>query len=59
MRLALIALLLTGCASGIKVSPDEAATCRKEGCSVWTDAELSELIKRAYIKGQKSTGTHI
>lgn len=59
MRLALLALLLTGCASGIKVTPDEAVACRKEGCSVWTDGELADLVKRAFIKGQKSTGTHI
>ncbi len=54
MKLALLAILLCGCASGIKVSPDESQACRQQGCTVWTDAELSELIKRAFIKGQES-----
>lgn len=55
MRIAILCLLLAGCASGIRMTDEEAKACRDQGCSVWTDAELQELAIRigsqAYRKG--------
>lgn len=55
MRIAILCLLLAGCASGVHMTQEEAKNCRDEGCSVWTDAELQQLAIRighqAYQKG--------
>lgn len=52
--LALIALLLVGCASmppGIEASPEELEACKNEGCSVWTKDELERLFKAGIVRG--------
>jgi hypothetical protein len=61
MKTALIALLLTGCASlpeGVVMSEDERKACAESGCSVWTMAEIQRLIgialKRGFDAGRKS-----
>jgi hypothetical protein len=58
--------LLAGCATSaehmkalnVKASPEEAAKCLSEGCSMWTDDELQGLIdfvwSKGYISGKKS-----
>ena len=49
----LSALLLSGCATipGLQISEEERAACAKSGCSVWTQAELEDLVRAAMIKG--------
>lgn len=46
-----LALLLAGCASGIKMTDEEAAVCRRDGCTVWSDAELQGLALQAFREG--------
>lgn len=52
--------LLAGCATGIKMTDQEAAACRAEGCTVWTDAELQGLVlnalRQGYQQGARSAG---
>jgi uncharacterized protein YceK len=52
--------LLAGCASGIKMTDEEAAACKVQGCTVWTDAELQglalEAMRQGYISGAQSAG---
>lgn len=58
---ALVALgLLAGCAappSGVKMSDAEAAACRAQGCTVWTEVELKQLaleaMRQGYILGAR------
>ena len=49
----LFAFLLTGCATipGLEISDEERAACAASGCSVWTQAELEDLVRAAMIKG--------
>jgi uncharacterized protein YcfL len=60
MKTALIALLLTGCASipGVQLTDAERVACEAHGCTVWTRAELEQLIRaaiqRGYFAGRKS-----
>ena len=54
MRYMLALILLTGCASGVRMNEQEAAACRAHGCSVWTDAELQALITKAAMIGAQS-----
>lgn len=49
--LAMLLIALSGCATGIHMSAEEAEACKREGCSVWTDAELSRLAGFAAQKG--------
>jgi starvation-inducible outer membrane lipoprotein len=55
MKVALLCvLLLAGCASipeGIKMTGDEAKACAAQGCTVWTDAELSRLARKFWHDG--------
>lgn len=46
-------LLLAGCTGmpGITATPDELQACKEAGCTVWTEAELLELIRQVYRKG--------
>lgn len=57
-RIAIIlCLLLAGCAqipAGVTMDDDEAKACKAEGCTVWTEAELMELIRKAYRKGYEA-----
>jgi hypothetical protein len=50
--------LLSGCATGVQMTAEEAAACKAEGCSVWTERELRGLIgeafKQGYVAGVKS-----
>lgn len=66
MRIWLLALLAipalvlcSGCASGITMSDEERATCSEQGCTVWTDAELKQLVDRAvregYVRGWRDS----
>lgn len=59
----LVALgLLAGCAApaGVKMSDEEAAACRAQGCTVWTEAELQglalEAMRQGYIRGAQQRG---
>jgi uncharacterized protein YcfL len=60
MKYALIALLLTGCASipGLEMTDAERVACEQHGCTVWTRAELEQLIRlamqRGYVAGRQS-----
>lgn len=56
MRKLLIPVLLfalSGCASmpGVIVKDGEAEACKAEGCTVWTERELTDLIRRAFTEG--------
>lgn len=58
--LAMVILALTGCATlkGVEISDEERAACEASGCSVWTRAELENLVReamrRGYLAGKKS-----
>jgi starvation-inducible outer membrane lipoprotein len=61
MKYALIALLLSGCASlpaGVEMTEDERKACEEHGCTVWTRAELEHLVRlamqRGYAAGRQS-----
>lgn len=45
--------LLAGCASGIRVSDEEAVACRNEGCAVFTERELMGLVGKAMAEGYR------
>ena len=49
----LFAFLLSGCATipGLQISDEEREACKEHGCSVWTQAELEDLVRAAMIKG--------
>lgn len=56
-RIALVVLLalpalvlLLGCASGVRMTDEEAIACRDAGCTAWTDAELLRLATAGYRK---------
>jgi hypothetical protein len=55
-----LALLLAGCATGIKMTDEEAAACKRETCTVWTAAELQallvEAVRAGFIRGAQSRG---
>lgn len=57
MRIALLCLLLAGCASGVHMTDEEAKACRdaETGCAVFTEHEVVTLIQRAgkigYVQG--------
>jgi hypothetical protein len=46
-------LLLTGCASGVRMTDEEAIACRDLGCTAWTDAELLQLVNKAGSVGYR------
>lgn len=54
-RIAIIlCLLLAGCVqipAGVQMDEKEEADCKANGCTVWTEAELLELIRQVYRKG--------
>lgn len=50
----LCALLLSGCATGIEMTKDEATACKAQGCSVWTVRELTDLARKFYTEGYKA-----
>lgn len=62
MKTAILAIvLLSGCASlpaGIEMTDDERKACEAAGCTVWTRAELEQLVRmamqRGYAAGKKS-----
>jgi len=47
------ALLLSGCATlkGVEATDDERKACAAETCTVWTNRELRELVRRALQQG--------
>ncbi len=56
MKTALIALLLTGCASfeGVTMTEAEAKACKEQGCTVWTVQELTGMARRFFQEGYKA-----
>jgi uncharacterized protein YcfL len=61
MKTALLAIvLLSGCASipGLEMTDAERVACEQHGCTVWTRAELEQLVRvamqRGYLAGRKS-----
>jgi hypothetical protein len=46
-------LLLSGCATGIEMTKEEAEVCKARGCSVWTETELLKLARKFYNEGYK------
>lgn len=51
--LAIVILTLTGCATlpGVEISEEERAACEASGCTVWTRAELEDLVREAMRRG--------
>jgi len=47
------ALLLSGCTTlkGVEATDDERKACAAETCTVWTERELRELVRRAMKMG--------
>lgn len=43
--------LLSGCATGIKMTGAEQAACEKQSCSAWTVDELRALATSAFRAG--------
>lgn len=58
MKTLLLCLTLAGCATGVQMSDAEREACERDGCTVWTRAELTILFNRAvrvgYELGKKS-----
>lgn len=55
MKIALVAFfLLTGCATGIEMTKEEAEACKAEGCSAWTMRELTLLARKFFNEGYKA-----
>jgi uncharacterized protein YceK len=50
------ALLLSGCANmkGVEANDEERAACAAQGCTVWTERELRELVRQAMRKGYEA-----
>jgi hypothetical protein len=46
VKTALLCLLLTGCASGVQMTDEEAKACRDSSCSAWTLQELEALVNK-------------
>lgn len=63
ISLILLAVLLAGCATGVKMTDAEAEACRAVGCTVWTDQELRglamEFMRRGYLQGAQSRGKEL
>lgn len=53
MKALLFVLLLSGCATGVVMSDEEKAACKKHGCSAWTEFELRQLIGKAFSDGYR------
>ena len=51
--IAIACLLLTGCASmlGVTISDAERTACEAQGCTVWTEQELQQLVIRSIQRG--------
>lgn len=39
----LVLLLLSGCATGIKMTEEEAKVCKAETCTAWTEKQLNYM----------------
>lgn len=65
MRAILILLLsvLAGCASGVKMTDEDSARCKAEGCTAWTESELGQLAQKffrdGYLRGAQSSGSRL
>lgn len=61
--LAIVILTLTGCATmkGVEMSDQDRVACEREGCTVWTESELMQLVneamRRGYLAAQKQKGS--
>jgi hypothetical protein len=55
MKIFLIALVLSGCASykGVQMDDDERKACALEGCNVYTAKEIRELARKMFTDGVK------
>ena len=51
MKTIILCLTLAGCASGVQMSDAEREACEREGCTVWTRAELTILFNRGVLLG--------
>jgi starvation-inducible outer membrane lipoprotein len=50
----LLSIVLAGCSSipqGIKINEEEIKACKSEGCTVWTDAELTRMARKFWSEG--------
>lgn len=47
----LLLVALSGCATGVVMDADEAAACKAQGCTAWTESELRGLIGKAFGQG--------
>lgn len=43
--------LLSGCATGVTMTDEEAVVCKAQGCSVWTENELRALVYQSMVEG--------
>lgn len=50
---ALALLHLSGCATGVQMTDEEAAACKAEGCAAFTEQELRDLVNRALVAGYR------
>ena len=48
-----VILLFTGCASGVRMTDEETIACRNDGCAVFTEAELLQLVNKAGSAGYR------
>ncbi len=57
----LAALILAGCSTtppeGVEMSAEEVQTCKEQGCTVWSQAELMQLMRVVFQKGYEA-GKH-
>ena len=59
LALMVVILVLSGCATvkGVAMTDEERKMCEREGCTVWTEAELVQLVneamRRGYLAAQK------
>jgi hypothetical protein len=53
VKAALLALLLAGCASGVRMSDAQRIECRNEGCVAVTERQVIRLVERAIVEGYK------
>lgn len=49
--LLLAVFFIGGCANGVQMSEEETIACRNEGCVVYTERELRDLVNRAQRQG--------
>ncbi len=43
--------LLASCATGVVMTDEDKATCKKVGCTAWSDAEILQLVNKIFRAG--------